>query len=49
MNSPYDAQTIKESFLAFENGSTTMKKERFTNIMTRLGAKLNEEEMEVCC
>jgi len=47
MNSPYDAQTIKESFLAFENGSSTMNKARFTNVMMKLGAKLNEEEMEV--
>eukprot|EP00591_Stephanopyxis_turris_P007786 CAMPEP_0195522020 /NCGR_PEP_ID=MMETSP0794_2-20130614/19890_1 /TAXON_ID=515487 /ORGANISM="Stephanopyxis turris, Strain CCMP 815" /LENGTH=143 /DNA_ID=CAMNT_0040651695 /DNA_START=51 /DNA_END=479 /DNA_ORIENTATION=- len=46
MNSPYDAQTIKESFLAFENGSSTMNKARFTNVMMKLGAKLNEEEME---
>lgn len=47
MTTPYDAQTIKESFLAFENGGTTMKKERFVNIMMKLGAKLNQEEMDV--
>jgi hypothetical protein len=47
VSSPYDAETIKQSFLAFENGAATMKKERFTNIMMKLGAKLNEEEMEV--
>ncbi len=44
---PYNAESIKDSFLAFENGATTMKKERFVSIMTKLGAKLTDEEMEV--
>ena len=33
--------------MAFENGATTMNTARFVNVMTKLGAKLNEEEMDV--
>jgi Ca2+-binding EF-hand superfamily protein len=40
-----DKQQIMAAFKGFDPDSDTMEKARFVNIMTKMGAKLNDEEM----